>query len=356
MTKLRNRYFLMRHGESKANAADVIVSSLASDRDGDYGLTARGREQAAASAAASGLPSDTVVFSSGFARAIQTADIVRERLGAAPVTIADSLRERYFGDWEETSTANYEAVWADDQTGRARHHVEPVAFVMDRVTAFVAEADSKHDARDILLVSHGDALQVLQAGFLRLSPALHRGIKHLETAEIRPVGLTRSPMAVVPYDPRWPEIFAAVRARADAALAGIEHVTEHVGSTSVPGLEAKPVIDMDVVVPDRARVKAAIGALEAGGWRHQGDQGIAGREAFQPPADAIYHQLYVVIAGTKAHRDHVDLRDYLRAHPDEAARYGKLKRELAPLLVMDRPAYTNGKAGLISELLWLARA
>jgi GrpB-like predicted nucleotidyltransferase (UPF0157 family) len=165
-----------------------------------------------------------------------------------------------------------------------------------------------------------------------------------------------APAVVVPYDPRWPEVFDALRDRADAALAGIAHVTEHVGSTAVPGLDAKPIVDLDVVVPDAAGVGPAVAALAAAGWEHEGDLGIAGREAFRPPADTVYHHLYVVVAGRPAHRDHVDLRDYLRAHPGEAARYGGLKRRLAGLLATDRAAYADGKTKMITELLRQARA
>jgi GrpB-like predicted nucleotidyltransferase (UPF0157 family) len=159
------------------------------------------------------------------------------------------------------------------------------------------------------------------------------------------------PAVVVPYDPRWPEVFDALRDRADAALAGIAHVTEHVGSTAVPGLDAKPIIDLDVVVPAGASPGPAVAALAAAGWEPEGDLGITGREAFRPPADTVYHHLYVVVEGSPAHRDHVELRDYLRAHPDAAARYGALKRRLAGLLETDRAAYSDGKAEMIAELL-----
>jgi GrpB-like predicted nucleotidyltransferase (UPF0157 family) len=84
--------------------------------------------------------------------------------------------------------------------------------------------------------------------------------------------------------------------------------------------------------------------------------GVAGREAFLPPADVVYHHLYLVVAGSQAHQDHIDLRDFLRADPDQAARYGALKRRLAPLLRADRAAYSDGKAELIRELLCRARA
>jgi GrpB-like predicted nucleotidyltransferase (UPF0157 family) len=163
------------------------------------------------------------------------------------------------------------------------------------------------------------------------------------------------PAVVTPYDPRWPGAFQRLRDRLDSALTGVDHVTEHVGSTAVPGLDAKPIIDVDVVVPDETAVGPAIEALAAAGWRHQGDLGIKGREAFAPPFDAAYHHLYVVVAGSPPHRDHIDLRDFLRTRADQAARYGELKGRLAVLLTTDREAYVQGKAEMISELLRLAR-
>jgi GrpB protein len=112
---------------------------------------------------------------------------------------------------------------------------------------------------------------------------------------------------VADYDPRWPGLFERLRDRLDAALAGVAHVTEHVGSTAVRGLAAKPIIDVDIVVANQAAVGPAAKALAAAGWRHEGDLGIKGREAFLPPADAAYHHLYLVVAGSRPHRDHIDL-------------------------------------------------
>lgn len=163
------------------------------------------------------------------------------------------------------------------------------------------------------------------------------------------------PAVVVTYDPGWPGLFLELRDRIDSALADVAHTTEHVGSTAVPGLDARPIIDVDVVVPGQAAVGPAIAGLDAGGWRHQGDLGIEGREAFAPPADAVYHHLYVVVAGSQPDRDHVDLRDFLPAHPAQAARYGELKHYLAGLLATDRLAYSEGKAEMIAEFLRQAR-
>ena len=163
------------------------------------------------------------------------------------------------------------------------------------------------------------------------------------------------PAVVAEYDPRWPGVFERLRDRLDAALADVPHVTEHVGSTAVRGLAAKPIIDVDVVVVDETAVGPSVKALAAAGWRHEGDLGIKGREAFLPPADAAYHHLYLVVAESRPHRDHIDLRDFLRMHPGHAARYGALKRQLAVLLETDRGAYARGKDEMITEFLRMAR-
>ncbi|MEU8222968.1 GrpB family protein [Kribbella sp. NPDC048915] len=162
----------------------------------------------------------------------------------------------------------------------------------------------------------------------------------------------KTPAEVVDYDPRWPLWFAEIHAVLAPHLDGIPHVVEHVGSTAVPGLAAKAIIDVDIVVPAPSMVPAVISRLEAAGYRHTGDQGVPGREAFALPPDAAdYHHLYVVVEGNKAHQDHVLLRDHLRAHPADRDRYAAHKRELAHLLTSDRSAYVDGKSALVAELL-----
>jgi probable phosphoglycerate mutase len=182
---LSNRFSVMRHGQSKANEAGVIVSAIENDRRGDYGLSAAGREQALAAARACGLPPETVICTSDFARARQTAELVRACLGGRDVVVAEALRERRFGAWEGTPAANYQRVWAADEAGNAADGVEPAAAVLERTTGLVARLERRYSGRDILLVSHGDTLQILQAGFLRADPSGHRRVPHLATAEIR---------------------------------------------------------------------------------------------------------------------------------------------------------------------------
>src|SRR5271168_241502 len=102
-----------------------------------------------------------------------------------------------------------------------------------------------------------------------------------------------NPVIVVDYDLQWAEVFAELRSTLAAALGGLAVAIEHVGSTAVPGLPAKPIIDIDVVVPSPAKVPEAIARLATIGYVHQGDLGIAGREAFASPPNTPAHHLYV---------------------------------------------------------------
>ncbi|CAN5377943.1 GrpB family protein [soil metagenome] len=160
---------------------------------------------------------------------------------------------------------------------------------------------------------------------------------------------------VVPYDPFWVLQFEGIRRSVDRALLGLDHRTEHVGSTAMPGVAAKPIIDVDVVLPSADLVPAATEALIGLGYHYEGDLGIVGREAFSAPPGQPHH-LYVVVCSSQPHLDHIRLRDFLRAHPGHAQRYAELKESLAPLLRTDRDAYVDGKRELIHELLALAVA
>lgn len=153
------------------------------------------------------------------------------------------------------------------------------------------------------------------------------------------------------YDPAWPAVFEALAAPVRDAVDDLGADVEHVGSTAVPGLAAKPVIDIDVVVRSPDDVPAAIEQLGALGYVHERDGGSAGREAFRWPPGSVRHHLYVVVAGSAPHVDHIRFRDHLRAHPEAAAEYAALKRELAREHRTDRDAYTDAKAGFVAAAL-----
>lgn len=161
------------------------------------------------------------------------------------------------------------------------------------------------------------------------------------------------PIVVCDYDPRWSERYEALRARVAAALGDLAARIDHVGSTSVPGLAAKPTIDIIVMLRSLDDLSVAIERLAAIGYRHEGDLGISGREAFAtPPGYATHdHHLYVCHPDWPGYAEQVAFRDFLRAHPDVARAYGDLKRALAIAHRNDRRAYTDAKADFVKDVL-----
>ena len=156
---------------------------------------------------------------------------------------------------------------------------------------------------------------------------------------------------VVPPDPSWPQTFERLRDRLWPWIRREALAVEHVGSTSVPGLPAKPIIDMTIVAPNDAAVTQIIHRLTFAEYHHRGDLGIAGREAFSSPAFLPSHHLYACVDGALPLRNHLALRDYLRAHPDAARTYGQIKQQLARQYPDDMDAYIAGKTGIILDLL-----
>ncbi len=159
------------------------------------------------------------------------------------------------------------------------------------------------------------------------------------------------PVIIVEYDPRWPLLFEKIRATVAAALGDLVVTVEHVGSTAVPGLAAKPIIDLDVVIPSMADMPAAIARLATLGYVHQGDLGITGREAFRAPDREPNHHLYACPVNSEELRRHRAFRDYLLAHPDEARAYGALKKTCALRFSDDRSAYVEAKGPFVAEIL-----
>ena len=159
-----------------------------------------------------------------------------------------------------------------------------------------------------------------------------------------------SEVVVVDWSPAWGEQFEAVAAVLRDALAGIGSArVEHVGSTSVPGLAAKPILDIDVVV-DAADAPAAVTALESVGYVHRGDLGVTGREAFFAPDEPRRH-VYVCTAGTANVRNHLAVRDVLRARDDLRDAYAAVKLALAADPAMDIDTYIAGKSAVLQQVL-----
>jgi GrpB-like predicted nucleotidyltransferase (UPF0157 family) len=163
--------------------------------------------------------------------------------------------------------------------------------------------------------------------------------------------MTSPSVVVVDYDPAWPRNFEELRDRILPVLGDVALAIEHVGSTSVPGLAAKPIIDMTVVVAARSDVPLAIERLARAGYRHKGNLGIEDREAFDHLPGLPRHNLYVCPQGTIGIVNQMAVRDYLRAHAESAAQYGALKKRLALRFPNDIDHYVFGKTDFVLDVL-----
>jgi GrpB-like predicted nucleotidyltransferase (UPF0157 family) len=159
-------------------------------------------------------------------------------------------------------------------------------------------------------------------------------------------------LEIVPYDPRWPAEFAAERARIAAALGPLALRIEHNGSTSVPGLAAKPVIDIQVSVARLAPLEPFEGPLTAIGYTHVAHPDDAFAPFFHRPARWPHtHHVHVVLAGGSEERKTLAFRDYLREHDEAAREYEQLKHGLAGRFSAggseSREAYANAKTDFV---------
>lgn len=158
------------------------------------------------------------------------------------------------------------------------------------------------------------------------------------------------PVTVADYDPRWPVLFQEERARIAEALGELALAIEHVGSTAVPGLAAKPVIDIMIGVRELAAGERCVAALEDLGYEYRGDGGIPDRHYFRRGAPRTHH-IHLVAFGGDFWDRHIRFRDLLRERPDVAEQYAALKRQLAAQYRTDRLAYTEAKTPFIEGAL-----
>jgi GrpB-like predicted nucleotidyltransferase (UPF0157 family) len=157
---------------------------------------------------------------------------------------------------------------------------------------------------------------------------------------------------VVPYNEQWPKEFEKIKVEIFAALGQLTVSIEHVGSTSVQGLWAKPVIDIDVVIPDNKFLPQVINKLKNIGYQYEGNLGIEGREAFRydNKPELMLHHLYVCPQNSKELKRHLAFRDFLRTHPDAVTVYSQVKREGASLFPENIDAYIQYKSPIIEKI------
>ena len=157
-------------------------------------------------------------------------------------------------------------------------------------------------------------------------------------------------MVVVEYDKEWPQDFLKIKTELQKAITVMSNI-QHVGSTSIPGMKAKPIIDIDVGLENWSDFEAVKRALAEIGYEYEGDRGITGREVFcrdvkvhNEILDGIDHHLYVCSVDNEEYKRHILFRDYLRSHDEDRDRYNQIKEEiLAKVGPENRAGYVQMK-------------
>ena len=159
-------------------------------------------------------------------------------------------------------------------------------------------------------------------------------------------------VTVLPYDPAWKDAFCRIRQDLEQALGELALCIEHVGSTSVEGLSAKPCIDIDVVIQDYGCFNRVVENLEKAGYFHEGNLGIPDREAFgyRDKPHLMNHHLYVCPQNSRELHRHLTFRDFLRKNPEAVRVYSQVKEDAARLFPEDIDGYMAHKAPCIEML------
>ena len=157
---------------------------------------------------------------------------------------------------------------------------------------------------------------------------------------------------VLPYDKAWKSAFEYIRQELEAAIGDLVIGIEHVGSTSVEGLSAKPCIDIDVIIKDYTVFNDVVQKLATIGYMHEGNLGIKDREAFRytDKPHLLTHHLYVCPQDSRELHRHITFRDFLRSNPAAAKKYGRVKETAAQLFPNDIDRYIQYKTPCIAEL------
>jgi len=166
------------------------------------------------------------------------------------------------------------------------------------------------------------------------------------------LGLNRKSVKLVAHEKKWKTLYEREEKLLRLAVGEFLISIEHIGSTAIPQIVAKPIIDVIVGVENLTDVEKYLLPLKKIGYEYRGEQGIVGRPFFRKGPEAVStHHLSVVRFGGEIWRKHLLFRDYLRRHTEAARRYDELKKELAVKFKNNREAYTNGKTEFVADVL-----
>lgn len=164
------------------------------------------------------------------------------------------------------------------------------------------------------------------------------------------IGLKLGTVKLSHYTSLWQKRYRAEARRLIRYTAGAGYQLEHIGSTAVHGLDAKPIIDLAMMIPSLHHLARWIEKLEAAGYYYKGEYGLPGRHFFTR-GTPVTHHLHLVAKGSEHWMNWIVFRDFLRTHPEEAEKYNTLKQALAKKYSHNRDAYTKAKTPLVTQIL-----
>ena len=168
------------------------------------------------------------------------------------------------------------------------------------------------------------------------------------------LGLRRGIVELVPYRPAWKKLFGEEKDRLEEVIGHQVVDIQHIGSTSIPGVPAKPILDMGIAVVDFELSKVCIDPIEELGYHYRGEHGIPRRHYFVK-GNPTTHHLHMLEVTSRDWKAHLLFRSCLTQHPDIAQEYAELKIDLAERYRTDREAYQEGKDAFIERILELAQ-
>lgn len=169
------------------------------------------------------------------------------------------------------------------------------------------------------------------------------------------VGLKRDTVRLTPYTNKWERLFEEEKSRLQGVIGRYVLDIQHVGSTSIPGMVAKPIIDIAIAVKNFEEASVCIKPIEQLGYEYKGENGISRRHFFVKGNPRTHH-IHMNEIGSRDWNDQIIFRNYLTHHEEIAKEYSELKMVLAQRYPTDRQAYQDNKAPFIERVLQLARS
>jgi len=167
------------------------------------------------------------------------------------------------------------------------------------------------------------------------------------------IGLEKGVVRLAPYSSEWPKLFEEEEKLLRGLIGKCVIDIQHIGSTSIPGMTAKPILDIGIAIARFQEGKRCVKPIESLGYEYRGENGIPGRHYFAK-GDPRTHHLHMLELDSEEWRKHITFRNFLRENKEMAREYARLKRDLAEKFRNDRLSYTEGKSDFVAAILKMA--